>query len=69
MTPNFRTRARIFPGVNLRDYQGINAHEYWVSGVFYGVECVWGAETPGIRLACFGRTYWYKFFIIRYLCV
>jgi len=34
MTLNCLTRGTIFLGVNLTVYQGVNAHEHWVSGRF-----------------------------------
>jgi len=67
MTPNCVTPWSIYPGVNLTPYQGVNAHEYWVSGVFCGVGCGWGADPPGIRLPCFERTPRVKCLFINYL--
>jgi len=39
--------------VNLTNYQGVNPHEHWLSGVLLVLGCVWGAETTCIRLHCF----------------
>ncbi len=51
----------------LMNHQGVNAHHYWVSGVFGEVGCVWGAETPCMRLLCFGGIIMVKYLFINYL--
>jgi len=44
--------------VNLMNYQGVNAHERWASGVLWGFGCSGGAEVAGIHSPCFRPVLW-----------